>query len=906
MTWQPGSRLGPYEIGELLGAGAMGEVYRARDTNLGRDAAIKILPASLVDDPDRLARFRREAQVLASFNHPHIAAVYGWEESGGQSALIMELVKGRPLSELIPRHGLKLSDALTYAVGIAAGIEAAHRAGIIHRDLKPANVMITEAGGVKLLDFGLARSGPPVAERGTAVMTQTAGPGTAEGTILGTVAYMSPEQAQGLDVDARSDIFGFGAVLYEMLSGRRPFQRDNQVSTLAAILREEPPSPSAARGEPLPPDAERIVLKCLRKDPARRFQTASDLRVALEDVRDEISSGAFAVPPARSGSRMAKWMPAIGGAVVIVAALASFLVWRARDRGPSAAAAPLRQLTFEAGMALMPALSADGKLLAYVSDRAGDGVLDLWITQVAGGDPVRLVSGIGSVTNPQFSADATKIYFLGPDNTIFEVPALGGSPRRLVERAGPFSVSSRGEIAFVRPKTGGRANVIQIVPAGGGEPQAWSPDCVAGHAPAWSPDGQRLAFFGGCNIVDQAVGSALLIGRRDGQPTQIALKDLPRDAPGVSPSQWSQPAWFTTADGREGLVAAWRRGETVNLHEIFFDGSSRPITLGTGWETWPSVSASGQIVFSRSEGAPTIWSLPHDTGGVVPTPRQEVKSASLFSTSRDGQTVVFARALGALKGELRARNMATGAEVLLDSTVMALGSVGSFWSTVSADGRQAVYRMLSDHPIHFIVATDGGAPRQLQQRGDFNMATDWLAGGTAVLGECFPFVRGLCSMRVTDGVVTQLLKDPQGGELLSPTLSWDGRWVSFMRRRAGKTVIWMAPVRAGEPVAFGEESTWIQISAADGAATRPRFTPDGLSLYYMIGVRGVLTLLRQPLDPGTMRPAGPFVVLAPVQMFPTALNYSVGGSNAVLGVSRDRVFFNTLDVRANVWMTSVQ
>src|SRR6266567_2912542 len=241
MPLSPGDRIGPYEIVDLLGAGAMGQVYRARDTNLGRMAAIKVLPDAFLQDHERRARFQREAKILAALNHTNIAAVYGWEERDGSSALVMELVEGRPLNELIPRHGIPLDKAFGLSIQIARGLEAAHRAGIVHRDLKPSNVMVTATGVVKLLDFGLATQSAVASQVGHEETVTATVKRSAEGTIVGTVAYMSPEQAQGKPLDARSDLFSFGTMLFEMLTGKRPFGHDNPVSTLAAILREEPP-----------------------------------------------------------------------------------------------------------------------------------------------------------------------------------------------------------------------------------------------------------------------------------------------------------------------------------------------------------------------------------------------------------------------------------------------------------------------------------------------------------------------------------------------------------------------------------------------------------------------------------------------------------------------------------------
>ena len=307
MPLDSGTRLGPYQIATLLGTGGMGEVYQARDERLNRMVALKLLPAELVANPERRRRFIQEAQLASSLQHPNIITIFDVGSADQGEYLAMELVRGRTLDQVIPQKGFRLQEALRYAIQITDALSAAHGAGIVHRDLKPGNIMVTDQGQIKILDFGLAtltEHAPTTAIDETRVLSEA--PKTGAGTILGTVAYMSPEQAEGRKVDARSDIFSFGSILYEMLSGKRAFRADSTPGTLAAVINLEP-QPLAKVAEDVPQAVEQLVSRCLRKDLSRRAQHASDIKVALEDLQEDSSSGSLqksaAVSAPTRGSR---------------------------------------------------------------------------------------------------------------------------------------------------------------------------------------------------------------------------------------------------------------------------------------------------------------------------------------------------------------------------------------------------------------------------------------------------------------------------------------------------------------------------------------------------------------------------------------------------------------------------
>src|SRR5512137_2011661 len=315
-----GKTLGHYQITGKLGEGGMGVVYKARDTHLDRFAALKVLPPEKVSDPERKRRFIQEAKAASALNHPSIITIYDIDQADGIDYIAMEYVAGKTLDDLIPRKGIRLPLALKYAVQIADALARAHGAGIIHRDLKPSNVMVDEHGLVKVLDFGLAKltevSGPEA---------ETAATRTGEGTVLGTAAYMSPEQAEGKHIDTRSDIFSFGSMLYEMLTGQRAFRGDTRASTIASILREEP-KPISQVAEGMPRDAEKIVRRCLRKDPEQRFQTMADLRVALTELKEESDSGVLETTGEARPRRSRRLTWALLG-VVAVLVIAAFGMW---------------------------------------------------------------------------------------------------------------------------------------------------------------------------------------------------------------------------------------------------------------------------------------------------------------------------------------------------------------------------------------------------------------------------------------------------------------------------------------------------------------------------------------------------------------------------------------------------
>ncbi|MGH9144028.1 MAG: protein kinase domain-containing protein, partial [Vicinamibacterales bacterium] len=408
----PGSSIGPYRIERLLDAGGMGEVYCAHDTTLGRDVAIKILPRHFTADPGRLARFEREARLLAALNHPNIGAIYGLEEADGGRALVLELVEGATLQQKV-RHGsgLPVAEALAIARQIADALDAAHEKGIVHRDLKPANVKVTPGGVVKVLDFGLAKAATGEFQSPTATLGATQ-----DGTILGTAAYMSPEQARGQPVDKRTDIWAFACVLYELLTGQMAFPGGTVSDTIVAILEREPDF--ATLPATTPPVVARLLRRGLEKDQRLRLRDIADARADLDDALEGGTAAAIVAgraPVVSTPSLWSRW------AAIILVALASALAgWRLRPLNPvqdnPLSNATFTRLTNFEGDETEAALSPDGKFATFLSDREGS--LDVWLTPVGSGSFLNLtreshMPGLRPVRNVGFSGDGSEIWFGG-------------------------------------------------------------------------------------------------------------------------------------------------------------------------------------------------------------------------------------------------------------------------------------------------------------------------------------------------------------------------------------------------------------------------------------------------------------------------------------------------------------
>jgi eukaryotic-like serine/threonine-protein kinase len=595
MTLAPGTRLGPYEIVAPLGAGGMGEVYRARDSRLGRDVAIKVLPQAFAADPERLARFEREARLLAALDHPNIARILGLEELGGARGLVLELAEGDDLAVKLARGSLAVDDAIAIALQIARALEHAHERGIVHRDLKPANVKVGADGAVKVLDFGLARafegdaaaSDPRLSQSPT--MTRDM---TVAGVILGTAAYMSPEQARGRTADRRADIWSFGVVLYEMLTGTRPFGGETVSEILASVIKD--PVDFAALPPALPPHVRALVERCLTRDPAERLRDIGEARIALSPAGTAASSsmrGTAAPAAAAAPARRGVPVPAAAGLALALAVLAGATAWFVARGGRSAAAGETTRLeilaeNLSAAWDVAPSLSPDGRRVAYCADK------QLWVRDLDVVEP-RRVAVLAEDAGTCWSPDSRSIAF-ADRKRLWKLPADGGDAVALCDVPASGKVigltwSARGQIAFSVWRDG-----IWAVSEDGGEPRLFLPrdstKVVDYHEPAWLPNGD-LVYGTHWSPGQRPQGAGRRASVYDGKRTHEI-------GPGTDGEMLS-PA----SDGAGDLLFL-RRGANEGLWGQRYDLATRstsgaPFALERGATSF-SVSSAGSYVFTRS------------------------------------------------------------------------------------------------------------------------------------------------------------------------------------------------------------------------------------------------------------------------------------------------------------------
>ncbi len=709
-----GTKIGPYEILAEIGRGGMGEVYRARDTKLGRDVAIKVLPEAFARDAERMARFEREAKVLASLNHPNIAAIYGFEDSGGTHALVMELVEGPTLADRIASGPIPIDETLRIARQIADALEYAHERGVVHRDLKPANIKISREDVVKILDFGLAKAIEGDAwsmDMGNSpTLTRMA---TQAGVLLGTAAYMSPEQAKAKPVDRRADIWAFGCVLYEMLTGKQPFRGESAIDTLAAVTKEEPDWSLLPKDTPA---RVRVLLqRCLQKDAKQRLQAVGDARISL----DEVISGApepfspAAGAPALSSLRRRAFFSTVGIAGLIIVGIAAYFLGRDAVIGAPQAAMHFSAVTNFSGVQGDPSLSPDGRSIAFISNR--DGHFNIYVTLVHGGNLIQVTHDANFKRAPSWSPDGATLAYAELNDSgiwdIWEVPALGGTPRRVILNAADPTWSPDGpSLAYFNPSDGG----VWIAGISGENAhvavRAWNP---AGWdtQPRFSPDGREFAFSARYDN-DGPYGELAVADVSSGK-TQLLTHD---NALALSPT-WSP-------DGRF-IYFASSRGGTINIWKIAASGGvPEQITAGEGDDADLDVSMDGKrLVFGtiRQKIGIAQLDLQAKTGqeSVKVLTTDPARNQLEPAYSPDGKRLAYFTNLKGAEREAIWLSDADGsnAEPLVQDE---LENVFPAWSP---DGKSIIYQsadpsFLSSKWVLRRVPVSGGAPQTLADLGE--------------------------------------------------------------------------------------------------------------------------------------------------------------------------------------------
>jgi Tol biopolymer transport system component len=824
-----GTTIGRFRVGPLLGRGGMGEVYRADDSELGRAVALKVLPEHLVGDSDRLVRFIQEARTASALNHPHVVSIYDIGQSTASNGrpihfIAMELVSGETLRELFGRHDVDRRRLLDYAAQTAEALGAAHAVGIVHRDLKPENVMVADGGYVKVLDFGLAKlkADPALADSAAQAATQTMKVATTPGTVMGTVGYMSPEQALGRAVDHRSDIFSFGCILYEGASGARAFTGTSAIDTLHQIIHTDP-APLSQRAPAAPVELQRVVQKCLQKDPEDRYQSMKDLTVDLRSLRRQLDTGSSALPvqpPALRWSRRVLAAVAIAGLAFTAAGV--WLVRRAAAPAGIATAVTLQRVT-DTGTVIDAVISPDGKYIAYVESAAGK--QGMFLRQLSGTRTIELVGpanvGFWGIA---FARDGQSIYYgvksqSHPTGDLFQIPTLGGTPRQLlsgIDSSVTFS-PDRSRIAFYRVDLAQGDSALVVANADGSQPRAFvtkhPPEFFAPGffvAPSWSPDGKRIA----AGVRNSATRDAHLVTIDLSSGTETVFAD--RFA------VTSATAWAPDGSGILFVAVPLRGWTTGNGGQIYFQpfpsGPLRHVTNDVVEYRNVSISEDGRSLVSVGfDTSVRLYEMPYAGGAERRIDGTRYDGASGVAWMPDSRRFVFGRPV---QGQRTLWSAAADG-----SDPRQLTSEGtSVWPAVSADGRSLVFfgDRGEDSGIWRSDA-DGSNPRLLAK----------VADASAIVFA--PDQKSVYFTSTTSGAPATYRLNVDGGEprVVAPLLergglSHDGRLLAGIYRENARAplTIGIVDVQTGKPV-----NTFSDFTPASGSGGFG-WAPDDKAIIY--------------------------------------------------------------------------
>ena len=918
-----GQTISHYEVLEELGRGAMGSVYRARDTRLDRVLAIKIL-RSEVANPTRERRFIQEARTASSLNHPSIVTIYEIFHVGEAPCIAMEYVDGETLEQHLEKGPLELRQGLTWAIAIADALATAHSAGIVHRDVKPSNIMITRAGLVKILDFGLAK---------LTQMSELSDPGerlTLDDRIVGTPPYLSPEQALCEKVDARSDIFSFGAVLYEMFTCKRPFERASNVEMLSAVVKEDPKKLRSVEPN-LPARLEKIVAQCLEKRVDRRYQRMDEVKHALEDLRQsetiERLLASRGTKPERKISPL--WVGA--GLLGIVLATAGLVWWnRGADNRAATRASVFARVTSDDGLTRDPAVSPDGKFIAYASDRSGES-LDIWVQPASGGQAVRLTTHPAEDHEPAFSPDGANIAFRSErDGGGIYVSSILGGPERLLVRYGRRPrYSPKGDwLAYwtgfsTGDPTAPDSNRIFIVPAQGGEPRQLAANFESALFPVWSPDGRHILFLGardsGPSAVKNLTGANRPADRADWWVTDVAtgetvktdiLAELAKEGlsvwasagAGIAPDLWTPRENRVLFSATKAATNTFR--DSVNIWDVPLSpknwkaqGAARQLTSGTAYEGHPALTASGDVLFSSAEMRVGVWMLPlRANDGKVAGEMKQVTRGTAFhgqpSVAMNGSKVVYYSTKSG-NMDIWVMDLTTGREWPLTST-----PTGENSPQISADGSTVFYSTYGKREA-YLVPSEGGAPTKVcDDCGSWNVSHD----ATSILYWYSPLkpIVSIGLFHLPTGQKVELIKH-RSYSLYQPQMSPDDRFIAFLAQTGqGRSRIYLARLRGMDQL---DPHEWLPITSGEFADDKPRWSPDGNLIYFTSSRDGFMCIWAQRLDPASKHTVGaPFEV----HHFHTSRRSlaNVGLGPLETSVAQNALVFNLGEVTGNIWRVS--
>ena len=894
-----GDRFGKHEIQGALGAGGGGKVYLALDTSLRRQVAIKVLLREASADAPSRQRFSREAEAASALNHPNIVTVYEIGVENGIDYIAMEYIAGKSLRENIPKRGLSLERFFPWAIQIADALAAAHAAGLVHRDVKPGNVMITDRGAAKVVDFGLAKAVRKPEE-------QTGDTITKKGTVAGTYAYMAPEQAEAKDVDSRADIFSLGCVLYEMLTGRRAFEADSQMATIAVVLHREP-APVRDLAPACPPGLERIVLQCLRKKREDRWQNAGDVRLMLEQAQRDWEAGA--TEEAQKG-RGPLWRWAAGlAAGALLAAGGFYWMLPARNRQPDVR---LTALTMDGGLTTSPSISADGRLLAYASDRGGDGNLDIWVQQVGGRAPIRLTSDPADEKDPDISPDGTQVVFRSEkdEGGIYVIPALGGEPVLLAQggRNPRFSPDGK-SIAYWVGREGvrmpaGTAHVF-IIPAGGGQPRALGGDFAAAMHPIWSPNGEKVLVVGrkAADFRVEPIPEWWVLPTGQGTPSKTGVLKIVQDQSVLRAPMWENSILPLAWRSQGKVIFTAQSADTVNLWAVDVDpgtgrsaGKATRVTMGTNSETQAAFAAAAgneSMVFSSSVLQFDIWAIPLDAErgekrGEMARVTDDLASELYPSLSWDGSKLAFASKRGSTYF-LTIRDLKSGKE-----TSLLTSSGARMIPRLSGDARWLVYGE-SPGNISRIPARGGAVERLCERCGT---PTSVSFEGDRILVEPMDSPEDVRELDANSRTMSTLV--PAREPLYSGEMSRDGKWLVFNASKGpANSQLFIARVEGGR--ALGP-SDWIPVTGAEASYRGPHWSPGGNVIYFLSDRDGFRCVWAQRLDAATKAPAGPIFAVQHLHHARRSLQHVTRFDDSTFAVGADMAVVVLGELTGNIWM----